>query len=282
MFFRKLLICCFLTVGAHAFLFGDGIERAGDYSKNSSLQWSWAMDALEVYPFRGDERILDIGSGDGKITATLAGRAPRGLVVGVDISDQMTQFASDTFPPAENKNLLFVRGDAAALPFHRQFDLVFSCCCLHWVMDQEKALASIRDSLASDGRVLLVLACAAPSNLGVRCEELASTEKWAPLLMPFKRERVYYTVDEYRSLVLDAGFEIVTEQAGNTIRNYPSRQALTDWLRPLLTFTAHLSAELQEEFCQDLTDRMVQLMPLKEDGTIDMPFAKMELLLKQS
>jgi ubiquinone/menaquinone biosynthesis C-methylase UbiE len=42
--------------------------------------------------------LLDIGCGDGKITAEIAKYLPKGRAVGVDNSNQMIKLAKSTFP----------------------------------------------------------------------------------------------------------------------------------------------------------------------------------------
>ena len=53
---------------------------AEDYARNSSAQLEWATELMAKLALKGDEAILDIGCGDGKITAELARHLPRGLV----------------------------------------------------------------------------------------------------------------------------------------------------------------------------------------------------------
>ena len=64
------------------------------YRKSSSAQFGWAMALIEGLKVKGDERILDIGCGDGRITAHLAGLVPCGRVLGLDVSPEMVTFAS--------------------------------------------------------------------------------------------------------------------------------------------------------------------------------------------
>ena len=56
--------------------------NAAEYSRRSSLQEAMAQEVLALLDLKGAERILDVGCGDGKITAEIASRAARGLVVG--------------------------------------------------------------------------------------------------------------------------------------------------------------------------------------------------------
>jgi trans-aconitate 2-methyltransferase len=48
---------------------------------------------------------LDIGCGDGEITAELAKCIPNGLVVGIDSSAQMIKLSQNTFPNRDYPNL---------------------------------------------------------------------------------------------------------------------------------------------------------------------------------
>ncbi|MBI1882432.1 MAG: hypothetical protein HYR94_30020 [Chloroflexi bacterium] len=41
-----------------------------DYAHNSSVQLAWAQELSGKLALKGDERLLDIGCGDGKISST--------------------------------------------------------------------------------------------------------------------------------------------------------------------------------------------------------------------
>jgi trans-aconitate 2-methyltransferase len=86
--------------------------NAADYAANSIVQQTWARELIARLNLRGDEHILDVGCGDGKVTAELARAVPRGAVVGVDASAEMIGFARKTFSPAEISNLAFQIMDA--------------------------------------------------------------------------------------------------------------------------------------------------------------------------
>ena len=57
------------------------------------MQQSWARELIARLPLRGDEHVLDVGCGDGKVTAEIARAVPRGRVLGVDASLEMIAFA---------------------------------------------------------------------------------------------------------------------------------------------------------------------------------------------
>ncbi|HBQ27059.1 MAG TPA: SAM-dependent methyltransferase, partial [Syntrophomonas sp.] len=51
---------------------------AGDYSRNSSTQQEWARELIGKLQLRGNERVLDIGCGDGKVSAEISAWVPQG------------------------------------------------------------------------------------------------------------------------------------------------------------------------------------------------------------
>jgi trans-aconitate 2-methyltransferase len=92
--------------------------NAAEYYRRSSLQEAMAQEVLALLDLNGSERILDVGCGDGKITAEIATHAPRSSVVGVDPSRDMIRFAESHFGPATRPNLRFEVGGRSwsALP----------------------------------------------------------------------------------------------------------------------------------------------------------------------
>ncbi|MCJ7793728.1 methyltransferase, partial [Candidatus Bathyarchaeota archaeon] len=60
--------------------------NAQDYAKNSANQFQWAKELIPKLKLNGNESLLDIGCGDGKITAELAKCLPHGRAVGIDSS----------------------------------------------------------------------------------------------------------------------------------------------------------------------------------------------------
>ena len=76
--------------------------NAADYAANSIVQQTWARELIARLNLRGDEHILDVGCGDGKVTAELARAVPRGAVTGVDASAEMIGFARKTFLPSRS------------------------------------------------------------------------------------------------------------------------------------------------------------------------------------
>ena len=57
-----------------------------EYSRHSAEQAVWGRELIAKLNLLGNERVLDIGCGDGKLTAAIASRLPQGSVLGIDSS----------------------------------------------------------------------------------------------------------------------------------------------------------------------------------------------------
>lgn len=78
---------------------------AKDYAKNSQNQFRWAKELIPKLKLKGNEALLDIGCGDGKITVELAKCLPYGRAVGIDSSAGMINLAQNAFPQKDYPNV---------------------------------------------------------------------------------------------------------------------------------------------------------------------------------
>src|SRR6266404_2134777 len=125
-----------------------------DYAKHSAAQLTWARELIAQLDLGGDELVLDIGCGDGKVTAELAGALPRGHVVGLDGSPEMIEFARAHYPHGQFPNLEFVGMDARQVRLERSFDIVFSNAALHWIEDHLAVLKGVSGVMRQGGRLI--------------------------------------------------------------------------------------------------------------------------------
>ena len=58
--------------------------NAQDYEKHSLAQQKWARELLDKLSLHGTEDVLDIGCGDGKVTAEISRLVSKGKIVGID------------------------------------------------------------------------------------------------------------------------------------------------------------------------------------------------------
>ncbi len=114
------------------------------YGQNGAFVHGLAGGVLEWLAAQPGERILDLGCGDGQLTARVALNGAN--VVGLDASPQMAT-------AARSRGITVDEGSAESLPYaDGSFDAVFSNAALHWVRDQDAMLAEVRRVLKAGGR----------------------------------------------------------------------------------------------------------------------------------
>jgi SAM-dependent methyltransferase len=122
-----------------------GIQNwnADEYARTAPYVAKLGNDVLRLLAPKPGEQILDLGCGDGVLTAKIAHAGAR--VVGIDASEDMVERTRSTGLPAEVM-------DAEELTFDGDFDAVFSNAAIHWLQRPDDMLKGVRRALRHDGR----------------------------------------------------------------------------------------------------------------------------------
>ena len=116
---------------------------AGSYDTHARFVSDLAGGVVEWLALKPGERILDLGCGDGVLTAELT--AAGADTVGVDSS-------ADFIASAKEKGLDARLMDGHALIFENEFDAVFSNAALHWMTDADAVVKGVARALKPSGR----------------------------------------------------------------------------------------------------------------------------------
>ena len=227
--------------------------NAESYRECSSLQQTMAAEVLQSLDITSSERVLDIGCGDGRITAEIARRVPQGFVVGVDASSNMIKLASEKAGP----NLRFEVADARSLPFDHEFDLVVSFNALHWIHEPALALASIHKSLKPGGTARLRLVpVGTRKSIETVLEETRNSPMWSKYFYDFSDPYLRLTQDEYCSLARQNGFRVERVQTESKTWNFRTRPEFFAFSSvTMVEWTKRLPESLRSPFITDVLDK---------------------------
>ncbi len=128
--------------------------NAGVYDQLSTPQQSWGEAVLARLGLEGDETVIDLGCGTGRLTERVLERLPRGRLIAVDFSPAMLEVARANLRPRFPGRVAFVRADAASLPFQTAADVVFSTATFHWILDHDALFRSVFAALRPGGRLV--------------------------------------------------------------------------------------------------------------------------------
>jgi trans-aconitate methyltransferase len=255
---------------------------AADYAANSFVQQVWARELIVKLKLRGDENILDVGCGDGKVTAEIACAGPRGSVTGADASPQMIGFAKKTFPPGKFPNLKFQICDArkiSAKKFGDEFDLVFSNAALHWVDDHEKILRGAASVMKSGAR--LIISCGGKGNaqdVFVALRPEIKLKRWRKFFRKMPTPYFFYAPDNYEKWLPKFGFKINSLKLTPKDATYDGANGFATWLRTTwIPYVQRVSENLREEFIAAVTQRYVAKHPPDAEGKVHVKMVRLEI-----
>jgi SAM-dependent methyltransferase len=188
------------------------------------------------------ERILDLGCGDGALTAQIAGHGT--TVVGVDGSPAMVAAAVARGLDARVM-------DGTRLTFHAEFDAVFSNAALHWMLDPDAVLAGVARALRPKGRFVAELGGHGNiASIAVAIRAVLGRHGYA-YMWPW----YFPTADEYAARLVAHGFSV--EFIRLFARPTPFPTGMTGWLH---TFAGSLLDGVPADRRADVEEEVVALL----------------------
>lgn len=229
------------------------------YARVNTLQEYVARQSLAGLELRGDERVLDVGCGDGRVSALVLDRLDTGRLLGVDPSAAMVAAARDRFrdrPAAD-----FEVGSAATLSFSDEFDLVTSFNALHWETRWTAALARIAAALRPGGRAFLVFVCAGPRpSIEDVVTDVARSPGWRSWFEGMEAPFVHADPDAYAAAARTCGFEVEALEVNDLRWDFGGRAEFAAWCAAgLVAWTSRLPPDRTDAFVDDALTRYAKL-----------------------
>lgn len=255
--------------------------RGEDYAQHSSLQAAMADEVLSHLQLRGDEQVLDLGCGDGKLSARIAQRVPRGSVLGVDASPDMVAFAQANFGAGQVPNLRFEVADARALNYRAAFDLLVSFNALHWVSDAATALQGIRQALRPSGQARLRLVTRSDLTSLEEIAELTRQDaRWASHFKGFVDPYLRLTAEQYAALAASLGLRVLSLQTRSRRWDFKTEEGFFGFCNAGFgAWTSGLPEDQRLPFVEDVTRRYLETMHATFGDRFTFHFTQTDLAL---
>jgi trans-aconitate 2-methyltransferase len=252
--------------------------NAADYAKNSQGQFAWALERIEHLRLARDAIVLDVGCGDGKVSAELARRVAEGRVFGIDSSVAMIDLATRTWSSAL-PNIEFQVADAQALNLRPEFDIAFSNSVLHWVPDHFAVLLGVAAALKPGGHLVFTMGGRGTAAVVYHAiAALTRMERWALYLADAQSPHYFYGPDEYGDWLTRAGFAPEHISLIEKPMSLASAAALEGWLRTTWAWcTGRIPEAERPDFLREFAEQVLRGCRTDHEGNIELPMISLEV-----
>ena len=252
---------------------------ARDYQKSSQAQLKLGRELITKLELKGGEHVLDIGCGDGKVTAEISACLHKGSVTGIDSSQEMIELACRTFTHRKFHNLRFIHMDARELNFHDEYDIVFSNATLHWISDHRSVLKRIYLALKTPGRLLLQMG--GRGNVADMINVvlgITARPEWSPYFKDFILPYSFYGTEEYSVWLPDAGLKPLRIELIARDMAQPGREGLEGWFRTTWhPFVYRVPERMQQDFINEVVDGYLLRYPADATNTVHIAAVRLEV-----
>ncbi len=238
---------------------------AQEYAQYSRAQKIWAEELIETLSLHGTEDILDLGCGDGKVTALLA-KATQGHVLGVDKNESMIALAQKSYT-----NIAFQVMDATTLHFDNAFDVVFSNAVLHWVDDHEAVARGIYRALKPHGKIMLQFGGYGNAERILEIMDDMIEKKYKRYFHDFKFPYSFPHSRTYTKILEEAGFKDVDARLIAKDMIHENLECFKGWIRTTwFPYVHRLPTTMREPFIDAFAQAYVDRVPQGTKIHVDM------------
>jgi trans-aconitate 2-methyltransferase len=228
----------------------DDLWDGKQYQSNSSPQEVSATGIIHSIEFKGSEWALDIGCGDGKITAKISHLIPHGKVIGIDPSESMITEAQKHAETVDN--LFFFRMGAEDFSFTERFDYIFSFHTLHWVKDKARVFRNVTGHLKEEGKFVLITSGRGNPVIA----DVFASDKWQSRLKQYGPR--FHSTDEdmMRVMLQESGLFVEEIKAEYWSEFYSSKDALINWLMTWVPYATGFDSDNAMVFSDEIAENI--------------------------
>ncbi|HIW34169.1 MAG TPA: methyltransferase domain-containing protein [Candidatus Paenibacillus intestinavium] len=180
------------------------------------------VEALSLLQPQPGERILDVGCGNGDLTAQIA--ASGAITLGIELSEAIVKRTKEKYA-----ELNIQVADACHYRTEVPFDAVFSNATLHWVKDAPAAAHSIWLALREGGR--FVAEFAGNGNVALITNAIHQELEARGYIIGGGRSPWYFpTIGEYACLLEQTGFRVTFAQHFDKLAPLKGDTGVRKWL----------------------------------------------------
>ncbi len=265
-----------------SFLLANSNNQAMDiptlYSKNSNMQMSLADDLISNdLILKGNEAILDIGCGDGKLTKRIADKIPQGSITAVDLSESMINFAKAN---NSNSNISYLQMSAEEInKIDKEFDVIIVFSAFHWFSHPEKVLEKMASKLKKGGKIYIISYPAESQDWPYYKDAMLSREKWKPY---FENEvfNSMFSASKFDEQAKKLNLTLLKNQVEDQVQVYSNLGEFKDCVKGwLIGFSPNLPLSEYDEYTEAVIEKGKHQFYQDANGKLLIPYKSIKIIL---
>lgn len=244
----------------------------------------WALDYLQRISLKGNERLLDIGCRDGRVTTHLAELYPEMEIVAIECNKELATAAAKAFKPY-GKRVKVVDADATNVMVTRPFDVILSFSTLHWIDDKGAAISNIAKGLVPNGKAYLqFFASHGRKRFDDYVFDTIHQPDWASHFENSNASALlFHEVDpiDFELLIQRNGLETVSAEFVRQKLTFADRNIFANWLLTWVQSLQLLPRALHPAFIEAVVDQYLLKNPPNKDGEVQFSDYILELELQK-
>lgn len=233
-----------------------------------------------LYPYENqikkNDRFLDVGCGDGMVTAWLSKKVPLGYVLGIDILESAINIAKSKYIQYDNLN--FKGADACNLDILEKFNWVVSFNSLHWI-DEIRQLSFLKratELISENGKFLFTFGLRHEPICSI-IDQVISGKKWFSYFENFLNQRIFFTPDSYSKLLEKANLYTYSLKTNYKTYTFSTKNEFEFFVISWLPQVNHIPCELRQTFIQEISSNYIKACPTKTNSTVEITFSNLEV-----
>ncbi len=229
---------------------------ANIYTEHAAFVPSLAGDVIHLLNPQPNEKVLDLGCGDGKLTLQLHEQGCH--VIGIDASPSMVA-------ATQHRGINAYVVDGHYLDYQQEFDAVFSNAALHWLTEPSKVIRGVYTALKPNGRFVAEMGGA--GNIAALLKAMQKVFQQHPEYGEFKNPWFFPAVAEYKQLLEQAGFTVPYIEL--VPRPTPLASGIATWLNMFAEGIMYaLSAQQKQHFLTAVHDQLADTLYSTQNGWV--------------
>ncbi len=234
-----------------------------------------------LYTFKGSEKVLDVGCGEGDSSLQIAKIVRKGAVIGVDFSKSVIEKAKSKHLQSPS-HLSFRFKDFQDLSFTETFDVVTCYNLNQSLYAPGEFLKKIESLLKPKGFLDLELFYKVPIAVKSTLKALTTEDKWLDYFLAFDPKWNISSEEDYQKILSSYNFSCLETKKSPKEQIFFSEESFDLFLTSWIPYLKALPESLHQSFVKDFIKRYLEIFPKDREGNIHFLAEKLNILAQKN